>query len=82
MPSVWIQWGSKGWRDKDDPWHEYEFPTEMELQAFITGVEEAIGWMDYDIKYKPEEGDICDDECVCGQCLHHDSYWKEREDES
>ena len=22
--------------------------------------------------------DECDNECVCGNCLHHDNYWKDK----
>ncbi len=26
-------------------------------------------------RLKDDNFDICDDVCMCGQCLHHESYW-------
>lgn len=46
VPSVKILWGSN---PENADTTKYEFPTEKELDAFLTGVEAAIGWMDYQI---------------------------------
>jgi hypothetical protein len=42
---VWIVWG-KALMDTDGP-TLYTFNTEGELLAFLRGVEESNGWMDY-----------------------------------
>lgn len=46
MIKVWIAWGN----DRDTQKETvtcYEFKTRIELEAFMKGVEEASGWMDY-----------------------------------
>lgn len=44
---VWIIWGSA--REGDSlATGEYEFDTLEELNAFLQGVGEAIGWLDHD----------------------------------
>lgn len=45
MFKVKIRWGSM---EPTDPF-EYEFKTEAERDAFLYGVEESSGWMDYEI---------------------------------
>lgn len=44
---VRIVWGSASIRDTQEPC-EYEFTTLDELSAFLHGVDEANGWLDYD----------------------------------
>ena len=46
--TVKILWGSNPILDERDP-IEYGFDTPEELAAFLKGVDEANGWMDYDI---------------------------------
>ena len=44
---VSILWGSSP--DPDNGPSEYEFKTAAELSAFLLGVEESSGWMDYEV---------------------------------
>ena len=44
---VKIRWGSHP--EEDSPACTYEFNTHEELSAFLTGVDEAGGWLDYEI---------------------------------
>ena len=48
--AVKIRWGSD-WRsvymDQDKKYHEYKFKTIDEVNAFILGVDECDGWLDY-----------------------------------
>jgi len=59
MKKVWIAWGEHSCRkvfeifdDKKAPdmtdvsFCEYEFDNEKELNAFLQGVSEAVGWME------------------------------------
>jgi hypothetical protein len=39
---VWIQWGTSGVNVS-----HYEFPTLSELNAFLTGVSDAVGYLDH-----------------------------------
>lgn len=48
MPAVKILWGSQPQLNETKP-VEYEFDTPEELEAFLKGVDEASGWLDYDI---------------------------------
>lgn len=48
MHEVKILWGSEEARKENEP-IEYEFDTELELLAFLHGVDEASGWLDYEI---------------------------------
>lgn len=67
MFSVWILWGVL--REDGDLPVLYEFATEAERAAFLKGVEEADGWLGYEIRqsgdaYKAdtfEEGDEASD---------------------
>jgi hypothetical protein len=43
--SVWIGWGAQP--DDGQEAIEYEFKTKAELAAFLFGVDEADGWLDY-----------------------------------
>lgn len=45
---VVIQWGSTLASIDVEPC-EYEFDTEAELAAFLHGVDEAAGWLDYEV---------------------------------
>jgi hypothetical protein len=45
---VTIFWGESQTRQENDPC-TYEFATSQELEAFLLGVDEANGWMDYEI---------------------------------
>ena len=55
MPSIFIVWGTEDvkaagegdWKDLENMPTEYEFETEKEVEAFLKGVEETVGWLDY-----------------------------------
>lgn len=48
---VKIRWGTKQTRDENpDGAVEYRFPTEPELDAFLYGVAECDGWLEYEIE--------------------------------
>lgn len=56
MPfSVKIRWGSETYREEADSVSEYEFDSQQELDAFLLGVEEANGYLDYEIVEGDEE---------------------------
>lgn len=42
--NVWIMWGKM---DKQEP-QQYTFDTLSELNAFLTGVDQANGWLDFE----------------------------------
>lgn len=45
-----IRWGSEMTReDNEGVSSSYSFETNIELEAFMRGVEEAIGWSDYEL---------------------------------
>jgi len=44
---VKITWGVTSWGD--DQTKVYEFDSEKELDAFLFGVDEANGWLEYEI---------------------------------
>ena len=45
-----IRWGSEMTReDNEGVSSSYSFETNAELEAFMRGVEEAIGWSDYEL---------------------------------
>jgi len=46
--TVTIHWGSESTRNENEPC-SYEFDTEAELNAFLLGVDESTGYMDYEI---------------------------------
>jgi hypothetical protein len=46
--SITILWGATPELDGRRP-QTYQFDTEIELNAFIKGVEEASGWLEYEI---------------------------------
>lgn len=49
-----IQWGTEATREENpDAISEYEFKTQAELDAFMYGVDESSGWMEYEVKEKP-----------------------------
>lgn len=43
MKTVWIRFGS----EDSAPAQAFEFDTEAEINAFLSGVDSAIGWMDF-----------------------------------
>ena len=45
---VEIRWGSEGVCETDDTF-SYGFSTDAELNAFLLGVDEASGWLDYTV---------------------------------
>jgi hypothetical protein len=55
MPKVFIVWGTEDtkaasegeWEELENNPVEYIFETDIEAAAFLKGVDEAIGWMDY-----------------------------------
>ena len=56
---VRIRWGEDP--SPEDKFINYGFATEAELSAFLHGVEEAIGWMDYETISPNEDGSWADD---------------------
>jgi len=46
VPSVTIAWGERNYQN-DNPITTFRFNTEKELDAFLQGVNEANGWLDY-----------------------------------
>lgn len=46
--TVTILWGEEQTRRENDPC-TYSFKTEAELNAFLKGVDEASGWLEYEI---------------------------------
>lgn len=48
---VWIRWGQT---EPTEP-HGYEFATLEELNAFLYGVDEAAGWLDFEAFDTEEE---------------------------
>jgi len=51
MESVTIQWGTVASLDTEsNPPQTYEFDTKAELDAFLMGVDEMDGWLEYHIK--------------------------------
>lgn len=55
MPSVFIVWGTEDvkaavegeWKKMDNMPSEYLFEAKKEVEAFLKGVDECSGWMDY-----------------------------------
>lgn len=47
MHVVYILWGERP--DDDVPPVRYAFSTGAELAAFLTGVDEAAGWLEYEM---------------------------------
>lgn len=57
-----IRWGSEMTRqDNEGVSSTYNFETKAERDAFMYGVEEAIGWSDYEL-VEDEEGSVKDGE--------------------
>ena len=46
--TVEVLWGSEGVCETDDT-SSYGFATDAELTAFLLGVDEASGWLDYTV---------------------------------
>jgi hypothetical protein len=56
MITIRIHWGSESTRQETPTvCCTYQFRTQEEMDAFMSGVEEAIGWMDYLVVEEEEE---------------------------
>ena len=64
MESITIQWGTVASRE-DNPPKTYEFNTQAELDAFLLGIDEMDGWMEYEVV---EDADPNNDEFKCHNC--------------
>jgi len=60
MPSITIRWGSNLIEEKERPVCTAEFKTQAELVAYLEGVDDSSGWMDYEVV--EEEDDLWDNE--------------------
>jgi hypothetical protein len=49
--TVTVLWGMHA--DDEDDGVAYSFDTATELKAFLLGVDEASGWMDYEVQENP-----------------------------
>lgn len=82
MYKIKIHWGSESARKENEP-IEYEFETERDRNFFLEGVDEAAGWLDYEIIEEtydePEKPEPCphpldkrepyhDNSIVCDEC--------------
>jgi hypothetical protein len=47
-----ILWGSASTREDNPKPSTYHFLTQAELDAFLLGVEAAVGWMEYELLEK------------------------------
>ena len=61
-----ITWGERQTREENPSPCEYTFKTEAEQKAFLQGVDESSGWLDYEIVegaeyYEPDEPDEPDE---------------------
>ena len=52
MKTIVILWGED---PRDQHEQKYEFATSDEITAFRTGMQEAMGWGDFEIVYTDEE---------------------------
>lgn len=50
------------WGQLDYSYQNYEFNTQVELDAFLKGVDEASGWLDYHVMEDDEEEEEEEDE--------------------
>jgi len=54
--SIMIRWGTKQTRnDNIGCASTYSFKTEAEFDAFMQGVEEACGWLEYEVVEEEDE---------------------------
>jgi hypothetical protein len=53
---VRILWGEEKYREQDDEPTEYSFETEAERLAFIRGVDQGVGYLDFDYVLPNEDG--------------------------
>lgn len=44
---VWIVWGSRAYLDPEDVPKQYVFSSQELLDAFLQGVDEAVGYLDH-----------------------------------
>lgn len=56
MPSATIKWGNS-FPEGEEPTTTVEFETQAELEAYLQGLGDGVGWMDYDIVEKVSEAD-------------------------
>ena len=76
--SVTILWGQALRKDEPDT---YEFDTEKELYAFLHGVEESSGWMEYEILCEMSDGTWQKDSDGTRMVVTSDGVWEEEEEE-
>lgn len=76
--SVTILWGQALRKDEPDT---YEFDTEKELHAFLHGVEESSGWMEYEILCEMSDGTWQKDSDGTRMVVTSDGVWEEEEEE-
>ena len=67
---ITIKWGSFT-PDEDRPVETYEFATQAELDAFNLALNEADGWMDYDVIEDLADEDLFECE-LCHKVLDND----------
>lgn len=67
-----ILWGSEAGRDEHDTPVHYDFDSLAEYMGFIQGIEEANGWLEYEIIEDSESEDCpCGDfDCRSNGCQH------------
>jgi len=70
MNTVTIQWGTVASREGNPP-KTYEFNTQAELNAFLFGISEMDGWMEYQIVDPDEVVPEDDDFFQCEHCLKY-----------
>lgn len=75
--SVTILWGQALRKDEPDT---YEFDTEKELEAFMHGVNESSGWMEYDILCEMSDG-TWENSDGTRMVVTSDGVWEEEEEE-
>tara|TARA_R110000824_G_scaffold7258_4_gene32732 strand:+ start:8646 stop:8957 length:312 start_codon:yes stop_codon:yes gene_type:complete len=76
--SVTILWGQALRKDKPDT---YEFDTEEELYAFLHGVEESSGWMEYEILCEMSDNTWQKDSDGTRMVVTSDGKWREEEED-
>ena len=77
--SITILWGHALRKDKPDT---YEFDTEEELYAFMHGVNESSGWMEYEILCEMSDGTWEKDSDGTRMVVTSDGVWEEEEEDS
>ena len=75
--SITILWGQALRKDEPDT---YEFDTEKELEAFLHGVNESSGWMEYDILCEMSDG-TWENSDGTRMVVTSDGVWEEEEED-